>query len=93
MFPLAVLAISCVSGFAVAGSNDRLRLPRCPECERLESEFLDARDRVRTLRRLRRLTPVEEKQLLDRVAMAIARIKEHEARHPCEHGEKRIAAK
>jgi len=60
----------------------------CPEHERLESEFQEARDRLRTLTRLRRLTPPEEKQLVDRVAMAIARIKEHEAEHCCQRHER-----
>ena len=63
----------------------------CPECERLEAEFLEARDRLRALTRLRRLTGVEEKQLMDRVAMAIARIKEHEARHSWQGCEKEAA--
>jgi hypothetical protein len=56
----------------------------CPEHERLESEFLEQRDRFRALTRLRRLTPLEEKQLLDRVAMTIARLKEHAAEHGCQ---------
>jgi hypothetical protein len=30
------------------------------------------------------LTQREEKQILDRVAMAIARVKEHEAEHGCQ---------
>jgi|GEM_PF-826195 hypothetical protein len=53
----------------------------CPECERLEAEFLDARTRLRHLRRLRRPTSIEEKALVDRVAMAIARAKEHASEH------------
>jgi hypothetical protein len=60
----------------------------CPEHERLESEFQEARDRLRTLTRLRRLTPPEQKHLVDRVAMAIARIKEHEAEHRCQRQER-----
>ncbi len=76
------LAVSCVSRFAAV---------QCPECERLEAEFLEARDRLRALTRLRRLTGIEEKQLIDRVAMAIARVKEHEAKHTCERYEKGIA--
>ena len=48
-----------------------------PECERLEADFLDARSRL---------------QLIDRVAMAIARIKEHEATHGREACEKGMAA-
>jgi hypothetical protein len=58
----------------------------CPEHERLESEFQEARDRLRTL--TRRLTPPEEKHLADGVAMAIARIKEHEAEHRCQRHER-----
>ncbi len=53
----------------------------CPECERLEAEFLDARTRLQHLRRLRRLTSIEEEALVDRVAMAIARAKEHASEH------------
>jgi hypothetical protein len=60
----------------------------CPEHERLESEFQEARDRLRTLTRLRSLTLPEEKHLVDRVAMAIARIKEHEAEHRCQRQER-----
>ncbi|HXL22939.1 MAG TPA: hypothetical protein VOA78_10765 [Candidatus Dormibacteraeota bacterium] len=44
-------------------------------------EFLEARDRMRNLTRLRRLNAVEEKKLADRVAMVIARAKEHAAGH------------
>ena len=66
------VAVSCVGGSAAA---------QCAECERLEAEFLEARDRMRTLTRLRRLNAVEEKQLADRVAMAIARAKEHSDEH------------
>jgi hypothetical protein len=36
---------------------------------------------MRTLTRLRRLNAVEEKQLAERVAMAIARAKEHSDEH------------
>ena len=56
----------------------------CPEHARLESEFLEARDRMRGLVRFRRLSPDEERQLAVRVAMAIARLKEHVAEHRCE---------
>ena len=56
----------------------------CPEHARLESEFLEARDRMRGLVRLRKLAAAEEKQLAVRVAMAIARLKEHIAEHGCE---------
>jgi hypothetical protein len=58
----------------------------CPEHARLESEFQEARDRMRNLMRLRKLSPSEERQLADRVAMAIAiaRLKEHLAEHRCQ---------
>ena len=56
----------------------------CPEHARLESEFLEARERMRGLVRLRKLTATEERQLAVRVAMAIARLKEHIAEHRCE---------
>ena len=56
----------------------------CPEHARLESEFLGARDRMRGLVRLRNLTSAEERRLAERVAMAIARLKEHVAEHGCE---------
>ena len=57
---------------------------RCAEHARLESEFIEARDRMRGLVRLRKLEPAEERQLAVRVAMAIARLKEHVAEHGCE---------
>jgi hypothetical protein len=56
----------------------------CPEHARLESEFIEARDRMRGLVRLRNLSPAEERQLAVRVAMTIARLKEHVAEHGCE---------
>ncbi len=56
----------------------------CPEHARLESEFVEARDRMRVLMRLRKLEAAEERQLAVRVAMAIARLKEHVAEHGCE---------
>ena len=56
----------------------------CPEHARLESEFQEARDRMRNLMRLRKLTRAEERQLADKVAMAIARLKEHLAEHRCQ---------
>ena len=56
----------------------------CAEHARLESEFIEARDRMRALVRLRKLTQAEERQLAERVAMAIARLKEHVAEHRCE---------
>jgi hypothetical protein len=55
----------------------------CPEHARLESEFLEARDRFRGLVRLRQLTRTEEKRLAEQVAMTIARLKEHVAEHGC----------
>jgi len=77
------VAVSCVSQ---AASRP------CMECERLEAEFLEARNRLRNLTRLRKLNAAEEKQLVDRVAMAIARAKEHEAEHNCESCEKGMVA-
>jgi hypothetical protein len=56
----------------------------CPEHARLESEFIEARDSMRSLVRLRNLTRAEERRLAERVAMAIARLKEHVAEHRCE---------
>ena len=56
----------------------------CPEHARLESEFIEARDRMRALVRLCNVTRAEERQLAVRVAMAIARLKEHVAEHRCE---------
>ena len=56
----------------------------CSEHARLESEFQEARDRMRNLMRLRKLSPSEERQLADKVAMAIARLKEHLAEHRCQ---------
>jgi hypothetical protein len=55
----------------------------CPEHARLESEFIAARDRMRGLVRLGKLEAAEERQLAVRVAMAIARLKEHVAEHGC----------
>jgi len=56
----------------------------CSEHARLEDEYLQARDRMRSLMRLRKLTRQEERRLGDRMAMAIARLKEHIAAHGCE---------
>ena len=56
----------------------------CPEHARLESEFLQARDRMRCLLRLRNVTGPEERKLAEKVAMAIARLKEHVAEHGCD---------
>jgi hypothetical protein len=83
MLALSILAVSCVDG---------PKGVRCPECERLEGEFLDVRNRLWTLKRLRQLTPVEEKRLIDRAAMAVAQIKEHETAHAGERCKKGTAA-
>jgi len=56
----------------------------CPEHARLEDEYFQARDRMRSLMRLRKLTRQEERRLGDQMAMAIARLKEHIAAHGCE---------
>ena len=56
----------------------------CAEHARLESEYIEARDRMRSAVRLRQVTRAEERQLADRMAMAIARLKEHVAEHGCE---------
>jgi hypothetical protein len=56
----------------------------CPEHARLESEFQEARDRMRSLIRWRKLTWEEERRLADQMAMAIARLKEHIAAHGCQ---------
>jgi hypothetical protein len=79
--PLFV-AVSCVGASPAR---------QCAECLRLEAEFLEARDRLRNLSRLRRLSAFEEKKLVDRVAMAIARAKEHSAEHTRERREKGMA--
>ena len=56
----------------------------CPEHARLEEEYKAARDRMRNLVGLRNLTRAEERRLGDEVAMTIARMKEHAAKHGCE---------
>jgi gamma-glutamyl:cysteine ligase YbdK (ATP-grasp superfamily) len=56
----------------------------CPEHARLEEEYRAARDRMRGWLRLRKLTRMEERRLADEVAMAIARLKAHAAKHGCE---------
>lgn len=56
----------------------------CAEHARLESEYIEARDRMRSSIRLREASRAEERQLADRMAMAIARLKEHVAEHGCE---------
>jgi hypothetical protein len=68
-------AICCVSRFAAA---------QCTEQARLEREFQEARDRMCNLMRLGKLTRSEERAWADRVAMAIARLKERIAAHGCE---------
>jgi len=68
-------AICCVSRFAAA---------QCKEHTRLEREFQEARDRMRNWMRLRKLTRSEERALAGKMAMAIARLKEHIAAHGCE---------
>ncbi len=83
MLALSLLAVSCAG---------ELRGVRCPECDRLEGEFLDVRDSLWTLKRLRALTPMDEKRLVDRAATAIARIKDHQAAHAREDRKKGMAA-
>ena len=61
-----------------------VRAISCPEHARLEEEYRAARDRMRSLVRLRKLTRAEERRLADDVAIAIARLKEHAAAHGCE---------
>jgi hypothetical protein len=39
---------------------------------------------MRNLMRLRKLSPSEERHLADKVAMAIARLKEHLTEHRCQ---------
>ncbi len=56
----------------------------CPERARLEEEYIAARDRMRNLLRLRQVTRLEQRRLADDVAIAIARLKEHQAAHGCE---------
>ena len=68
-------AICCVSRFAAA---------QCKEHTRLEREFQEARDRMRNWMRLGKLMRSEERALADKMAMAIARLKEHIAAHRCE---------
>jgi hypothetical protein len=61
--PLAVFnrcSVSLLSSLAISG----------PEHARLESEFIEVRDRMRGLVRLRNLSPAEQRQLVVRVAMA-----------------------
>ena len=51
----------------------------CLQCVALEDLFLQARDRLRNARRLRSLSPAEDRRLTDDVALVIARRKQHEA--------------
>ena len=60
-----------------------VRAISCPEHARLEEEYRAARDRMRGLRRLRKMTRTEERRLADELAMTIARLKEHAAAHGC----------
>jgi hypothetical protein len=64
----------------------------CPEHARLESEFQEARDRLRSFLtashdvvdfRQRQFSRQQERRLADEMAMAIARLKEHMAAHGC----------
>jgi hypothetical protein len=64
----------------------------CAEHARLEEEYIAIRDRMRDFLkssreaadlRLRELTRIEQRRLADKVAMAIARLKEHAAAHGC----------
>lgn len=56
----------------------------CPERARLEEEYAAARDRLRNLLRLQQVTKLDHRRLADDVAMAIARLKEHQAAHGCQ---------
>ena len=53
----------------------------CPDRARLEDEYIAARDRMRNLLRLRQVNKPEQRRLAD--AVAIARLKEHQAAHGC----------
>lgn len=75
MCSLSILAVSCLG---------RLAMTDCAEYERLESEYAEARDRMRNLIRLRQLSRSEERRLAEGVAMAIARLKEHVTEHRCQ---------
>jgi len=84
MCSLSTRALCCVRRYAAA---------QCKERARLEDEYLQARNPMRSLLRLRQLKRVsrfaaakeeEERRLADQVAMAIARLREHAAAHGCE---------
>ena len=63
----------------------------CPEHARLESEYAEARDRLRRFLACRQWASglhlaenrEEERHLADQMALAIARLKEHVAAHRC----------
>ena len=61
----------------------------CPKCKKLEADFLEARNR---LLQSRRAAGTREKQLMDQVAVAIARAKEHQGTHGGERCKKEMAA-
>lgn len=56
----------------------------CLERERLEEELSEARNRGRTLSRLRQLTYRERVALDEREQMAQARLRDHDAEHGCQ---------
>jgi len=60
-----------------------IRLIPCPEHARLEEEYGLARDRMRNRLRSSKPTRAEQRRLADDVAMAIARLKEHQTAHGC----------
>jgi hypothetical protein len=62
----------------------------CPQCERFEAEFREARER---LLHMRLAAAIGERRLADSVAMAIARAKEHRRSHGREGCEKGVATK
>jgi hypothetical protein len=56
----------------------------CLERERLEEELSEARNRGRTLSRLRQLTYRERVALDERERTAQARLRDHDAEHGCQ---------
>jgi len=56
----------------------------CPERERLEEELSEARNRGRTLSRLRQLTHRERLALDEREQTAQSRLRDHHAEHGCQ---------